>query len=133
MHRRLGLTLLYGGAVVCALGALGFALGITVTISEALAWKIVRAAAYAAPLLVGVALMGGGAWILRATRAGRTTDTDRRADSASAPRAFPAERMGDAAPPAGRARRGMRATHPDETDRDVASPRAAHHPEGETS
>ncbi len=90
MHRRLGLILLYGGAAVCVLGALGFAFGMTLTISEALAWRIVRAAAYVAPLLVGGALMGGGAWLLRATRPARTEAPP----PAAAPAALPEPRVG---------------------------------------
>lgn len=96
MHRRLGLTLLYAGAALCALGALGFAFGITITISEALAWKIVRAAAYVAPVLLGAALMGGGAWLLRATRA---ASAQRHVATAAASPALPQPAVGDAAPP----------------------------------
>ena len=108
MHRRLGQILLYAGTAVCALGAVGLVLGMTLTIPEALAWKIVRAVAYAAPLLVGGTLMGCGALLLRASRADRAGG---RRDAAVAGQVRPALAApageGPPAPVAARERAGV--------------------------
>jgi len=65
---RLGHTFLYAGTAVCVLGAVGLVLGMTLTVPEALVWKIVQGVAFAAPLLVGGTLMGCGALLLRLAR-----------------------------------------------------------------
>lgn len=71
MKHRLGQTFLYAGTAVCVLGGIGLTLGMFVTIPDALAWKIARAIAYAAPLLVGGTLMTCGALFIRAARRDR--------------------------------------------------------------
>lgn len=106
MFRRLGHALLYAGTAVCALGALGIALGMSVTISDALAWKIVRAVAFAAPLLVGGTLMACGALFLRAARTpGGGREDARTMGKPAAPRELAGPAAVSAAPAPGEARR----------------------------
>lgn len=90
MKRSLGSILLATGAVICVLGAVGLTLGMFVTIPEAVARAVVRAAGFSAPFLVGGAFMLAGAAVQRASRAAANAATTASASEPPAALADPA-------------------------------------------